>query len=1171
MKAKKVEAPYVGIRPFEKDDWPVFFGRESLSNELLYRLETNRFVAVVGSSGSGKSSVVKAGLLPLLQDHKVMRRAEEWITVICRPGDDPCGSLARRLVAADHRMKDNSDTKQMSVAADLMRAVLRTSDRGIIPVLEGFELPATTHILIVVDQFEELFGFREAAVSDPKAPEEAERFVTCILDSCKEPIQPLSSNLPANLAQRIWVVLTMRSDFIGHCEIFPALSKKVSESQFLVPVLDPEQKRKAIIRPSLATEIEAATYSPFTFDDGLVSIIVNESGTRIDQLPLMQHALMRTWTIAARRAKEGDAETIRLTEKDYDSIGRINKALSEHADAAFAELTHDDRDGRKAAIARRLFLLLCDVSPEGKITRRRPTVDEVMKVAQASVNEVKTIVEAFQRDNRNFIVIRPTGEFTQNTRLDVSHEALLRQWGMLNSSEAPALEAPVAPEVNSNKARPNRLWRSLQKWLLIHTGQQRNSDMARAARGWLAEERDAATELLRLRQDCELHAQGRGDLLDNIDLARVAEWQERNRPSEDWAQRYLDGKGTWKCIEDFISDSRASVSLIRRLSWGLLALFVICLGWAAIYSNFKAKQAKANATVAIAATKTAHDRAKNLQAANDLVEELRKAWDQRRDDQIALAKRAPQAVALKTVDAMRHYVNALRADRSSVEAARFVCKSLAEDPWLRPLTPNITAPPGVPLLCAAIGPDKKIYAVTRDGMLLVRKEGEPEFEVKQPLLPSQLVSPVLSSAFDKSRAPKSPTSNDERTSNARSSNIQQQSAKQPRDTGGINLDPDFAKNVPRIAFLTASFSDDAKHLAVFHVPDLKSKNSKDRPLTCQIWEWTENRYDPVGVVQVTDRAPFHNVTWLPDGQGFMVTRWDAPSCVLYRLESGMYDYSSRGRHQFLKKAIQAAGFGDDGKTIATVIADRPNEISMFDASTAASLPKKTLRLDNPLPGKANQLLSGPGLNELTVVSWSPQPLRIINVLTGKESRGFALNRGDQVMRAVMSPMGSTGSRRIALSMGGRVEVYSERDLSRIGEPIKFKGSIGFSAFSADGKSLLTWSGPTWGNFTVVRLWSLEVAETAEWKDDDFKEIAPPWLPDLADAVIGQGGSSDDDGDLYPERRTLEEFAEKYRNEKIAPEYRPLWNRFFDSTGRPKQGCMADVLTASARPPREHHR
>ena len=298
---KKVKAPYVGIRPFEKEDWPIFFGRESLSNELLYKLETNRFVAVVGSSGSGKSSVVKAGLLPLLEDHKVMRRAEEWLTLLCRPGDDPCGSLARRLVAASWRIKGVSDTEQASITVDLMRARLRTSDRGIIPVLEDFDLPTTTHILIVVDQFEELFGFREAGASDPSAQEEAERFVTCLLDSCKEPIQPISSKLPASLAQRIWVVLTMRSDFIGNCEIFPALSKKVSESQFLVPILDPEQKRKAIIRPSLASEIEAADYSPFSFEDGLVSIIVNESGTRIDQLPLMQHALMRTWTSAVRR------------------------------------------------------------------------------------------------------------------------------------------------------------------------------------------------------------------------------------------------------------------------------------------------------------------------------------------------------------------------------------------------------------------------------------------------------------------------------------------------------------------------------------------------------------------------------------------------------------------------------------------------------------------------------------------------------------------------------------------------------------------------------------------------------------------------------------------------------------------------------------------------------
>ena len=552
---KKVKAPYVGIRPFEKDDWPVFFGRESLSNELLYKLENNRFVAVVGSSGSGKSSVVKAGLLPLLEDHKVMRRAKEWLTVTCRPGGDPCGSLARKLVAAGQRLKGACDNNKMPIAVDLLRAMLRTSDRGIITVLESFDLPASTHILIVVDQFEELFGFRETSASDPRAPEEAERFVTCLLDSCKEPIQPVSSNLPGSLAQRVWVVLTMRSDFIGNCEVFPALSKKVSESQFLVPILDPEQKRKAIIRPSLAEEIEAADYSPFAFDDGLVSIIVNESGTRIDQLPLMQHALMRTWTCAARRARDSNSSIIKLTEGDYDSIGRIDKALSQHADAAFAELTKDDREGHKAAITRRLFLLLCDVSSEGKITRRRPTVDEVMQVADASLDQVKSVVEAFQRDSRNFIVTRPPGEeFTSTTRLDVSHEALLRQWSMLSSSEV-CLEALVAPEVPDKSAKPNRLWSSFKEWLRIQTGCQQRSDAPRAARGWLAEERDAVTELLHLRQDCELYAQGRGDLLNMIALARVKEWQKFNRPSEAWARHYLDGKGTWKNIEEFISQS----------------------------------------------------------------------------------------------------------------------------------------------------------------------------------------------------------------------------------------------------------------------------------------------------------------------------------------------------------------------------------------------------------------------------------------------------------------------------------------------------------------------------------------------------------------------------------------------------------------------------------------
>ena len=1103
---KKVKAPYVGIRPFEKDDWPIFFGRESLSNELLYKLETNRFVAVVGSSGSGKSSVVKAGLLPLLEDHKVMRRAKEWLTLICRPGDDPCGSLARRLVAAGRRMKGIPDTEQTSVAVDLMRAMLRTSDRGIIPVLEDFPLRTTTHVLIVVDQFEELFGFREGGASDPRAPEEAERFVTCLLDSCKEPIQPISSNLPPGLAQRVWVVLTMRSDFIGNCEIFPALSKKVSESQFLVPVLDPEQKRKAIIRPSLANEIEAADYPPFTFDEGLVSIIVNESGTRIDQLPLMQHALMRTWTIGVRRANEANAQTIKLIEEDYDSIGRLDKALSQHADAAFAELTTDDENGRNAAIARRLFLLLCDVSPEGKITRRRPTVDEVMTVAEASLDEVKTVVEAFQRDNRNFIVTRPPGEeVTPRTRLDVSHEALLRQWSMLNSSEV-SLRGSETPETNP-KARPNKLWSSLKKWLLIQSGHQHPSTVSRTPRGWLAEERDAAAELLRLRQDCELHTQGRGDLLDMIALTRVDEWRKSTHPSEPWAHRYLDGKGRWKDIEKFIGESNANVTMARRVAWGSLMVIGLTLVTVAVSAIFWAGAASAHAK---------------------RVTQLQGAWYDLRDKQLAKAREVLGNPTTGKVDAMRYYINALRADPTYADAARFICKSLAQDSWLRPLTPSIMAPAETSLLCAGIGPDKKIYAVSRGGALLVQVKNQSAFEKMQCLVPEPPDA--------KSVSPSNPVVQTRpRRDLTRISTLNDSD---PHSSNPVSKSRP-SKISPNAALQGASFSNDGTHIAIVHASD---PSDRDKGPTLELWKWSDNAYIRIAVTNAPDWSSSRNVAWSPDGQGFVLSRWDSPRCTLYRLVTSA-DACKLERKDFPTSFIQSTAFSPDGKIIAAVIPDRQKEIAIFDASTGQPLPERTVRLADPLPAKVNQILFGPGPNELTLCA--DFFAEVIDLQTGKISRLVRIDTNERITRAAISSPTSTGERRMALIAGGRIHAYSARDLDRrTGEPIKLKGPIGFGSFDTGGVRLLTWSG-VWGAFNAVRLWSLEPVGPIEWKDENFNhpKAVLGWLPDLAEAVTGHGETSDEDGDLFPDVPTLDHFAKLYKVDSLPSQYKQLWTRF----------------------------
>jgi len=160
----------------------------------------------------------------------------------------------------------------------------------------------------------------------------------------------------------------MRSDFIGDCDAFLDLPELVSRSQFLVPRLNRSQMREAIERPG---QVDDLGYAPFTFEEGLVNRIIADAGDRLDQLPLMQHALMRTWKLA------GGPTARVLTPEHYRSAGRIAEALSKHADSAWATI---EKDEAKASLARRLFLLLSDVHPDGKIVRRRPLLPEVQAV-----------------------------------------------------------------------------------------------------------------------------------------------------------------------------------------------------------------------------------------------------------------------------------------------------------------------------------------------------------------------------------------------------------------------------------------------------------------------------------------------------------------------------------------------------------------------------------------------------------------------------------------------------------------------------------------------------------------------------------------------------------------------------------------------------------------------
>jgi energy-coupling factor transporter ATP-binding protein EcfA2 len=262
--------PFPGLRPFESEEDYLFFGREQQTDELVRRLRQTRFLAVVGASGGGKSSLVRAGLIPSLHGGAMAPAGSMWRTAIFRPGDRPLENLAAALY-------DSADLGKALGSRDvdlaILETTLRSSSAGLSAVVQHAHIPANENLLLVADQFEEFFRYR----SSPEAEysEAAPALVKLLLSAAADP------------AVRIYVALTMRSDFIGNCAALPGLPKAVSDGQYLVPRLSRSELRRAITGPAAVVSCEIAPR--------LVVRLLNEAGDDPDQLPVLQHALMRSW------------------------------------------------------------------------------------------------------------------------------------------------------------------------------------------------------------------------------------------------------------------------------------------------------------------------------------------------------------------------------------------------------------------------------------------------------------------------------------------------------------------------------------------------------------------------------------------------------------------------------------------------------------------------------------------------------------------------------------------------------------------------------------------------------------------------------------------------------------------------------------------------------------
>ena len=393
--------PFPGLRPFNTDENVLFFGRDGLSDALLEKLQATRFVAVVGTSGSGKSSLVRAGLLPALRNGFIAA-GSDWRVALFRPINTPINNLAAALF--DCGIFPANGPAKPTERLRFIEETLRRSSLGLIEAVRLADLSRFENLLIVVDQFEELYRFEPSSeVEHPK--EEASAFVKLLLEATRQ------SDLP------IYVILTMRSDYLGDSAHFWGLPEAINRGQFLIPRMDDDERREAVEGP---IRVRGAKISwP------LVNRLLNDAGDDPRLLPILQDTLMRTWDYWEKH--RSNSEPLGLAHYDNPQVGGISRALSIHADEAYNELTDEQK-----IIAEKMFKRLTEKLAGKREGRLPATISELAQIAEVREDAILPVIEAFRKEGRCFLMPSAPSALEPDTLIDISHESLISGWTRLS-------------------------------------------------------------------------------------------------------------------------------------------------------------------------------------------------------------------------------------------------------------------------------------------------------------------------------------------------------------------------------------------------------------------------------------------------------------------------------------------------------------------------------------------------------------------------------------------------------------------------------------------------------------------------------------------------------------------------------------------------------------------
>lgn len=368
--------PYKGLRAFQEADQNDFHGRENIVQRLTERLRgagiSSRCVALIGASGSGKSSLVRAGLLPALR-RAAVPGSNKWFFAIMTPGTTPLAELEQTISRIAINTIDGL-AEQLLTRPDVVNQLIERV------------LPSQGEFLLFVDQFEEVFSL---------AKSDAER--NAFLETLSRVIQNPRARL----------ILTLRADYVDTALAHPAFGTILRDcSEFVLP-LSVSEMEAAISKPAERLGVH--------FEPGLISRIIHDIGSQPGTLPLLQYVLYELY-----EQRTGNI----LNTMQYDSEGGVFGALARRAENLYAAL-----EPRAQGDAKRLFLSLVVVKDDSEDTRRRITQTEAKNLG-ANPESIQTVLEAF---GRHRLLTFDHDSVTRMPTVEIAHEALIRHWSRLRS------------------------------------------------------------------------------------------------------------------------------------------------------------------------------------------------------------------------------------------------------------------------------------------------------------------------------------------------------------------------------------------------------------------------------------------------------------------------------------------------------------------------------------------------------------------------------------------------------------------------------------------------------------------------------------------------------------------------------------------------------------------